>query len=151
MGEAAEAPPRSGWPRLMVELHMSDLDRSLRFWRNLLGFGVAFSRPGFVYLERIEGAQVMLCQRHGRFETGPMETPYGRGALFQVYVHNLAVVADALSARAWPLYGDIREVWRRWGDREGGQRELFVQDPDGYLVMVAEHIGERALPQEDAP
>jgi hypothetical protein len=29
------------------------------------------------------------------------------------------------------------------GDRENGQREIFVQDPDGYLVMLAEEIGER--------
>ena len=44
----------------------------------------------------------------------------------------------ALAAAGWPLYAPLREVWRRWGDREGGQREIFVQDPDGYLVMVAE-------------
>jgi hypothetical protein len=27
---------------------------------------------------------------------------------------------------------------------ESGQREVFVQDPDGYLVMVAQNIGTRA-------
>ena len=43
-------------------------------------------------------------------------------------------------------YVALREKWRDWGDREGGQREFLVQDPDGYLVMVAQRLGERPLP-----
>jgi hypothetical protein len=39
----------------------------------------------------------------------------------------------------------LRDVWRRIGDRKGGQREIFLQDPDGYLVMVAQDLGERPL------
>jgi hypothetical protein len=34
-------------------------------------------------------------------------------------------------------------VWREVGDRQAGQREIFVLDPDGYLVMIAHHLGER--------
>ncbi len=139
------APPRSGWARLVPELLVTDLAASLAFWRDLLGFRVAYARDGFVYLERPEGAQIMLCERDGSFETGPMERPFGRGAMFQVYVEGLAEIASALSAGGWPLYTPLRDVWRRWGNREGGQREFLVQDPDGYLIMVAEHIGERPL------
>ncbi len=42
-----------------------------------------YQRPAecFAYLERADGAQVMLCQRHGRFETGPMQPPLGQGAM----------------------------------------------------------------------
>jgi len=144
--DEAGAPPRSGWAPLVSELFVSDLGASLAFWRDLLGFRIAYVRPGFVYLERIEGAQIMLCERDGTFETGPMEPPYGRGAMLQVYVASLAPIAEALSGRGWPFYTPVQEVWRRWGDREGGQREFFVQDPDGYLIMIAEHIGERPLP-----
>ena len=49
-----------------------------------------------------------------------------------------------LSTRDWPIYLGPREVWRKTGDRESGQREVFVQDPDGYLVMLAQSIGERS-------
>jgi hypothetical protein len=28
---------------------------------------------------------------------------------------------------------------------KAGQREIFVQDPDGYLIMVAHDLGERPL------
>ena len=141
------APPASGWQRLVPELHVIDLEASLAFWIDCLGFAIAYRRPseGFVYLERPEGAQIMLCRTHGDYETGLMERPLGRGALFQVYVDDLAPVEQSLAARPWPLYAPPREVWRRWGNREGGQRELFVQDPDGYLIMVAAHIGERPL------
>ena len=56
------------------------------------------------------------------------------------YPPELATIADALTASDWPLVEGSREVWRRWGDRE-----IVVQDPDGYLIMVAEDLGERPL------
>jgi hypothetical protein len=36
-------------------------------------------------------------------------------------------------------------VQERYGDREGGKREVIVLDPDGYLIMLAEDLGERPL------
>jgi len=139
------ARPRSGWAPMVVELHVNDVVASLSFWEGVLGFGVAFSRPeeGFTYLEHSEGHQIMLCQRNGRFETGPLTPPLGQGAMFQIYLAELAPVLAALAAKAWPLYLGPRVVWRRTGDRESGQREVFVQDPDGYLLMIAENLGER--------
>ena len=38
------APPQSGWARMVVELHVSDLETSLLFWRDVLGFKTAFER-----------------------------------------------------------------------------------------------------------
>ena len=87
----------------------------------------------------------MLCQRHGRFETGPLDFPLGRGAMLQMYFGSIEPVLSALEVRKWPIYLGPREVWRRTGDYESGQREVFVQDPDGYLLMVAENIGSRPL------
>ncbi|MSP48771.1 MAG: VOC family protein [Alphaproteobacteria bacterium] len=147
MEEPFGSVPKTGWAKMVPELLVRDVDNSLSFWRDLLGFDIAYRRPAprFVYLERPEGAQIMLCQRMGNRETGPLESPYGRGAMFQVYIARLAPVLSALSARAWPIYEGPREAWRGIGDREGGQREVFVQDPDGYLVMVAEDLGERPL------
>jgi catechol 2,3-dioxygenase-like lactoylglutathione lyase family enzyme len=49
---------------LVPELLVADLDASLRFWRGLCGFAVAYDRPEerFAYLDRA-GAQVMLEER----------------------------------------------------------------------------------------
>jgi hypothetical protein len=44
-----------------------------------------------------------------------------------------------------PIYAGPRETWRRYGDQEGGKREVIVQDPNGYLIMLAEDLGERPL------
>ncbi|HKE13887.1 MAG TPA: VOC family protein, partial [Kofleriaceae bacterium] len=126
------APPKAGWARLVSELLVEDLAVSLAFWRDLLGFGVAYHRldQGFVYLERPEGAQIMLCRRSGSWETAAMERPFGRGVMFQLDVANVAETMAALAAASWPLHSGPREVWRRWGDREGGRLEFVVQDPD---------------------
>ena len=132
---------------MVPELLVEDFATSLAFWRDALGFGVAYERPDefFAYLERPEGAQVMLSYRHGSWETGLLERPFGRGVMFQIHVDNLDAVIASLARCGWPLHHPLRTVWRRTGDREGGQREIFMQDPDGYLVMIAENIGERPL------
>jgi catechol 2,3-dioxygenase-like lactoylglutathione lyase family enzyme len=87
------APPKTGWAKLVPELLVSDIVASLEFWRDRLGFAIAYQRPepAFAYLERPEGAQIMLCQRSGNWETAPLEPPYGRGAMFQVYVASIAL------------------------------------------------------------
>jgi len=85
----------------------------------------------------------MLSQRSGKWETAPLERPYGRGAMFQLYVASIEPVQRSLERAGWPLYAGPREVWREVGDRQAGQREIFVLDPDGYLVMIAHDLGER--------
>ena len=89
---------------MVTELLVSDLQASLDFWRGLLGFRIAYSRDGFVYLERPEGAQIMLSERDGTFETGAMEVPFGRGAMFQFYLRGVDTIAAAFAARGTSLF-----------------------------------------------
>ena len=65
--------PKGGFARLVAELLVENLSESLYFWREALGFEIAYQRPEqkFAYLERPGGAQIMLCERSGRWETGP--------------------------------------------------------------------------------
>lgn len=145
MNSEVGSAPRSGWAKMVVELHVNDLVASLSFWRDLLGFRIAYERPHerFAYLEHPEGHQVMLCQRHGRFETGPLDYPLGQGAMFQIYLENVELTLERLRACKWPIYLGPREVWRQVGDHDHGHLEVFVQDPDGYLLMLAEPIGKK--------
>jgi hypothetical protein len=55
---------------LVAELLVSDIAASTAFCWDRLGFAIAYQRPKqlFVYLERPEGAQLMLCQRSGNWE-----------------------------------------------------------------------------------
>ena len=58
-------------PRLVPELHCSDLDKSLAFYVGLLGFRILYDRPEdrFAYLDR-SGAELMLGIRAGRADAG---------------------------------------------------------------------------------
>ncbi len=126
---------------------VDDFDRSCTFWTGVLQFGVAYLRPAqkFACLQRPDGAQMMLYQRDGDWETGALEPPFGRGVVIQVAVTDVDTLADHVTAHGVPFYVAPREKWRDWGDRMGGQREFLVQDPDGYLVMVFQRIGTRAM------
>lgn len=137
--------PKEGMAALTPELDVFDLDATLRFWCNLLGFSVAYDRPAarFAFLVR-GGAQVMVCQHNGRWLTGPLERPLGRGVNFQIKVDHLAPILSALNAVSWPLFEEPSEAWYRVGEIERGQRECLVQDPDGYLVRLAESLGQRS-------
>ena len=141
------APPAI-WAALMAEMMVDDYPASLAFWTDVLGFVPAFTRPvqKLACLQHPDGAQVMIYQRDGDWEVGAMQPPFGRGAVIQVYVTDATAAAARVTAAGVPFYVPLRDKWRDWGDRLGGQREFLVQDPDGYLVMVAERIGERPMP-----
>ena len=141
------APPKH-WSALIAEMMVDDFPRSYAFWTGVLGFAPVFTRPAqrLALLEHPDGAQVMIYQRDGDWEVAAMEAPLGRGGVTQAFVRDVQAVAAQVRAAGLPFYVDLREKWRDWGDRLGGQREFLVQDPDGYLVMVAQRIGERPLP-----
>ena len=140
--------PPPVWAALMAEMMVQDYPRSLAFWTGPMGFTPAFTRPApkLACLTHPDGAQIMIYERDGDWETGPMEAPFGRGAVIQIYVKDAAAMAAAITAANIPFYVALRDKWRDWGDRMGGQREFLVQDPDGYLIMIAQRIGERPLP-----
>ena len=136
--------PEGGFAPLVPELDVTNLAASLAFWCGPLGFTVAYDRPaaGFAYLQRGR-AQVMLCQRNGNWDTGPLERPFGRGINFQITIASTALIHAALDAVGWPLFRPVQERWYRIGDMLGGSRELLVQDPDGYLLRFQENLGTR--------
>jgi catechol 2,3-dioxygenase-like lactoylglutathione lyase family enzyme len=138
--------PAGGFAALVPELDVTDLGESLRFWCDVLGFAVAYDRPAgrFAFLTR-GPLQVMLCERNGRWETGEMRRPFGRGVNLQMMVERAGSILAALEAAGWPLYEGPSEAWYRTGEREVGQREFLVQDPDGYLLRFFENLGMRPI------
>lgn len=137
--------PRDGFADLVPELSVSNIRASLSFWRDLLGFDIAYDRPEarFAYLVRGR-LQVMLCELNGRWETAEMQLSFGRGINFQMVVDRIAPILSALDEAKWRLYETPNEAWYRVGDQEVGQREFLVQDPDGYLIRLVERLGTRA-------
>ena len=139
--------PPNRWNPLIAEMMVQDFPKSLAWWTGLMGFVPLFSRPAqkLAMLQHPYGAQVMIYERDGDWETGEMEPPFGRGVVLQVQVVDATAAHAVFAAAGHPFYVDLREKWRDWGDRLGGQREFLVQDVDGYLVMVIEQLGTRPL------
>lgn len=138
---------RPQWNRLVAEMMVSDYPTSLDWWTRLVGMTPVFTRPAqkLAFLQHPDGGQVMIYERDGDWEVAAMEPPFGRGVVIQVFVDDVVAVHRRFAAAHHAFYVDLREKWRDWGDVLGGQREFLVQDPDGYLVMVAQHIGTRPL------
>ncbi|MBV4546332.1 MULTISPECIES: bleomycin resistance protein [Pseudomonas] len=135
--------------KLVPELMVTELSKSLAFWVNCLGFEVAYQRleDGFAYLD-LNGAQVMLEQfdpQAGQWLTAPLSTPFGRGINLQIDVVAVAAVLERLEQAGFPLFRNCRDTWYRADTVETGQREFIVQDPDGYLVRLVERLGERPV------
>ena len=140
--------------RLVPELVVKDLAASLLFWRDLIGFAISYDRPeqDFAYL-CLDGAELMLDQHDERsadWLTGPLDHPLGRGINLQIEVAAIEPILLRLAEAAWPLFIAPEERWYRAGGVERGQRQFLVQDPDGYLVRLAESLGQRdsgAMPE----
>jgi len=136
---------------LVPELLCRDVAASLVFYVGVLGFERLHGRddPAFAYLDR-EGAQIMLEELvPGAWLTGPMEPPFGRGINLQIEASDLALLEVALAVAGHPLFRAPEEAWYAGADRLYGQRQLLVQDPDGYLLRFCQDLGERPL--DDRP
>ncbi len=133
---------------LVPELAVRDTRASLRFYEDLLGFAVLYERPeeGFAYLRRGE-ADLMLDEiGRGRtfgVEGAPLAHPLGRGMNLQIEVEAIGPLVAALARAGVDLHLPVEERWYRRGARELGVRQFVVADPDGYLLRMAEGLGER--------
>jgi catechol 2,3-dioxygenase-like lactoylglutathione lyase family enzyme len=129
--------------KLVPELICSDIERSLAFYIDVLGFAVLYARPGerFAYLDR-DGAQLMIEQPAGRaFLVGELAQPYGRGVNFQIEVADVAALYRAIEAAAASIHLPLEDKWYRRGEMLLGNRQFIVQDPDGYLLRFFEDLG----------
>jgi lactoylglutathione lyase len=135
--------------RLVPELICTDLDRSLGFYRDILGFRVLYARPEerFAYLDR-DGAELMLEQPYGLDRLWPkaeLTYPFGRGVNFEIHVDTVEQLHAAVCAAAIALYLPLEEKWYRRDDHEIGVRQFAVQDPDGYLIRLSQALGTRPV------
>ena len=131
---------------LIPELSVSDFEKSLGFYTEVLQFRVEFQRPEdqFAFLS-YQGCQLMVTQEDSTWKTGMPEYPYGRGINLAMLVENLDVLLQSLQEHHYPLFDEPVEHWYRQGQRLLGRREFLVMDLDGYLLRFAQSLGERPL------
>ena len=133
--------------KLVPELQCSDFENSLKFYTQVVGFSVLFSRPEerFAYLERGH-AQIMIEQPTGRtFLAAELEHPYGRGVNLMIEVAAVNDLHSAVQLSGARIYLPIEDKWYRVNDKLLGNRQFVVMDPDGYLLRFFQDLGERPL------
>ena len=133
--------------RLVPELDVENLDRSLAFYVEVAGFRILFGRSEerFAYLDR-DGAQLMLEEAAGpgrRFRTASLEHPYGRGINLMIEVSDIDALHTRITAAGLCIVIPLEERWYRENKIENGQRQFVVADPDGYLLRFFTDLGQR--------
>lgn len=117
-------------------MHVTDLERALAFFTDVLGFETLFRSADYAYVQR-ESAAIRILQSRGA-EGAP---PGNRRFAYYVDVRDV----DALHAELKPRLdtlpaGDVHGP----ADKPYGQRELLVLAPDGNLIAFGQAISETA-------
>jgi lactoylglutathione lyase len=114
-------------------IYASDIERSLRFYRDELAFTLKFRWPKaglaeYVYLER-DGSGLGLGRPTNEDISIPSRTGLPATFLICTYVEQLDEFFERLRAH------DVKELAPPT-DKPWGERVAYVQDPDGYPVML---------------
>lgn len=134
---------------LVPELSVSDFKKSLNFYTKILDFVVEYDRPekNFAYLS-FQGSQLMIDGGNNEkspWYTGKLEYPRGKGVHFQIDIDNLKPLIASLNKNNYPLKEGVKDYWFRQGNKMIGMRGILVMDPDGYLLMFNEDLGEKEV------
>jgi uncharacterized glyoxalase superfamily protein PhnB len=114
-------------------LYVSDLGKSLNYYRDLLGIPVQFetAEDGGVAVLRA-GASTLVLHSDANMREGYLPKPgeRGRGVLVHFDVDDVDALYEQLLSRGV-------EISQEPSDQTFGMRTMYVFDPDGYnLVFV---------------
>ena len=139
-----------GVAMLVPELIVSNFERSLKFYTQVLGFSQLYDRAekGFAFLDR-HGAQLMIDERSdngGRdWIAAELQHPYGRGINLEIEVEAVDRLHDSCVQHGARIFLPLEETWYRRDDALLGVRQFIVMDPDGYFLRMSQPIGTRAV------
>lgn len=136
--------------KLIPELSVSNFEKSLKFYVDILGFKIEYQREesNFAYLS-FQGSQIMIDQGNDKEDspwfTGKLKYPRGRGIHFQFEVNKIQPILDKLNKHNYPIKVGPKDYWFRKDDYLIGMKGFLVMDLDGYLLMFNEDIGTKQL------
>lgn len=132
--------------KLIPEISVSDFERSLRFYRDILGFRIEYERKESEFaMLSLQGSQIMIEKMNDNWKTAELEYPFGRGINLQIEVDDIKKVLNNIRKNNYPIFTELQDNWYRKDDILLGNREFLVQDPDGYLLRFAEDLGTRPV------
>jgi len=115
-----------------VILYVGELERSVAFYRDVVGFAYKFTDAGYAEFDAGGVRFALYERRRAEWLTGRGVTP-GAGGEVVVMVDNVDAYAERLVAAGV-------QVLSGPADRPWGHRTVHVADPDGFVVEFAEEI-----------
>jgi len=124
--------------KLIPELTVTNIDKSKEFYENL-GFKIMYERKEnkFCFLELFQN-QIMIEEINENWNTGKLEYPFGRGINISMEITNVEEMKENAIKHHYPLFMDIKESKYRVDNKLYVDKELLIQDPDGYLLRFTE-------------
>jgi len=124
---------------LIPELSVSDINKSKNFYIDILGFNLEYERLAdkFAFLS-FGDAQIMIEEINGYWNTGELRYPFGRGVNFQIAADDVYKIENNLKKNNINLFRNVMESRYECGCEIVIQKELLVQDPDGYLLRFCQ-------------
>jgi len=118
---------------LRIEIFPSDLQRSIDFYSNILGFALLKRKGKYAYLGRdaiFMGAIEVLSSE--TIEERARYRQPNKGVEIVLEVDDLERERDSIVRKGWKLDADIHtQPW--------GLRDFRLVDPDGYYLRITTH------------
>lgn len=129
--------------KLIPELSVVNIEASKNFYINILGFTLEYERKEdkFAFLS-YNGSQIMIEEINNHWSVGELQYPFGRGINFQIECEDVDKVSQILKDNNITIYKDVFESRYKANDITYVEKELLVQDLDGYLLRFQQTIKE---------
>ncbi|HXY52780.1 MAG TPA: VOC family protein [Terriglobales bacterium] len=126
--------------KLTPNLIVSSVEASLRFYEDVLGFDRGMTVPEhspFVFASVTSGpVEIFFNDRSTVTKESPQMADLALGGGNTMFIEVKGV--DAVHARIAPHVKVLMSLRTQWY----GMREFAIQDPDGYVITLAERLAE---------
>ena len=121
--------------KMNLTLAASDLEKSRLFYQDILGLKTegndkeAYFIVCFTNIKVVFQPVAILERQHPIFLQHINRSALGVGVQFELNCPNLKEIESILNRCQWPMIYEL-------DDQEHQRREIWIQDPDGYLVVL---------------
>lgn len=118
-----------------LTLAVADLEKSRLFYQDILGLKTegrdddTYFIACFANIKVVFQPVAILERQHPAFLQHLSRSSLGVGVQFELNCPNLGEIESLLNRCQWPIVYEL-------DDQEHQRREIWIQDPDGYLVVL---------------
>lgn len=137
------------WNQMIPEFDVFNLEDSLHFYVDLIGFHVEYDRPEdkFAFLQ-FGDVQFMIQEidsENMKWNTGELKYPLGIGINFQIDATNIDEIYDRLKKDDYEIFVQMEDHWYRKDNVLMGCREFLVQDPNGFVLRFSQDLESKQI------